>query len=516
MKKAKKERLKKIVNIIILIITLLLLLTYDYLRKNVTYSSFDQLLFSIQTSSGTSKDVVMNGVTYVLINFLIVFISLIIIKIILNKYITFKKEKIYLVINFLKIKLKIKLYPINKTFFLLLFFIVSYGYILFFGLGIKDYLYNKRNKSNLYEKYYVNPKKAKINFYDKKKNLIFIYVESLENSAMSIESGGLQEKSFIPNLEKMAKENTNFSSTDNLGGFLTPGGTTWTVGAMVGQTAGIPLRTGKTDANSYVSDNFLSGAYSLGDILEDNGYKNYIMLGSDAAFGGRKYYFEQHGNYEILDHNWAKKEKLIPEDYSVWWGYEDLKLFSFAKDKLKDISKNNEPFNFTILTADTHFTDGYQDDTCKEEFKNNKYANAYYCNDKKIKGFIDWIKKQDFYDNTTIVITGDHLTMQKDYFVSEDEDYTRVVYNVIINGPSVDLSRTKNRNLTTFDIFPTTLASVGASIDGDRLGFGTNLYSNKNTLTEELGFDNFNNELGKDSDYYNHRILGGDYIKLNN
>ena len=36
------------------------------------------------------------------------------------------------------------------------------------------------------------------------------------------------------------------------------------------------------------------------------------------------------------------------------------------------------------------------------------------------------------------------------------------------------------------DMFPTTLASLGAVIDGDRLGLGTNLFSDKPTLAENL------------------------------
>ena len=30
------------------------------------------------------------------------------------------------------------------------------------------------------------------------------------------------------------------------------------------------------------------------------------MIGSDADFGGRKDYFKYHGDYEILDYNYAK------------------------------------------------------------------------------------------------------------------------------------------------------------------------------------------------------------------
>ena len=56
----------------------------------------------------------------------------------------------------------------------------------------------------------------------------------------------------------------------------------WTAAALVGQTSGLPLNT-PAGANSYLSDkSFLPGAYTLGDLLEDNGYQNEILLGSDA------------------------------------------------------------------------------------------------------------------------------------------------------------------------------------------------------------------------------------------
>ena len=52
------------------------------------------------------------------------------------------------------------------------------------------------------------------------------------------------------------------------------------------------------------------------------------------------------------------------------------------------------------------------------------------------------------------------------------------------------------------DMFPTTLASIGADIEGDRLGLGTNLFSDKQTIPEIIGLDEFNNELSKGSNYY--------------
>ena len=60
----------------------------------------------------------------------------------------------------------------------------------------------------------------------------------------------------------------------------------------------------------------------------------------------------------------------------------------------------------------------------------------------------------------------------------------------------------------TFDMLPTTLAAMGVSIQGDRLGLGTNLFSDKQTLAEMYGFEPLDWELQKRSEFYNTRFLG--------
>ena len=52
------------------------------------------------------------------------------------------------------------------------------------------------------------------------------------------------------------------------------------------------------------------------------------------------------------------------------------------------------------------------------------------------------------------------------------------------------------------DMFPTTLAAMGFKIKGDRLGLGTNAFSKEKTLAEKMGYDDFNAELEKYSQYY--------------
>ena len=121
--------------------------------------------------------------------------------------------------------------------------------------------------------------------------------------------------------------------------------------------------------------------------------------------------------------------------------------------------------------------------------------------------FIQWIKDQPFYENTTIVLSGDHLTMDPDFMEGVNEDYVRTIYNCIIN-PAVEPVKEKDREFGTFDMFPTTLAAMGVEIEGDRLGLGTNLFSEKQTLCELYGYEALDWELQKKSEFYEERFLG--------
>ena len=210
-------------------------------------------------------------------------------------------------------------------------------------------------------------------------------------------------------------------------------------------------------------------------------------------------YFTGHGDYEIFDYYTAIEEGKIPEDYYVFWGYEDEKLFEYAKEEVLELASQGEPFNFTLLTVDTHFEDGYVCELCGDEYE-DQYANVIACSSSQISEFVSWLQEQDFYEDTTVVINGDHPTMDSDFCEDVSDDYTRRTYTAILNS-SAETVRDEARDYTTLDLFPTTLAALGCTIEGDRLGLGTNLYSDTDTLLEEYGMDYMNEELEKKSDF---------------
>ncbi|MDO4404634.1 MAG: LTA synthase family protein [Atopobiaceae bacterium] len=348
---------------------------------------------------------------------------------------------------------------------------------------------------------YVNPSDVDIEFPEQKRNLIYIFLESMEMTYADEASGGAFEKNAIPQLTKLAQENEDFSgSDDGLNGGLVFSGTDWTMGGMFAQTSGTPL---KVPLSGFVLEDqgaLFPGMTTLGDILKDQGYHQELLLGSDATFGGRRSYFSTHGDYEMYDYNWALENGFIPEDYHVFWGFEDEKLFELARERLNELAQQDEPFNLTLLTVDTHFEDGYVCDLCRKEFGDNQYANVMACSSRQVSKFVEWVTQQDFYENTTIVVSGDHTTMDKDFCADVPEEYQRRTYTAVINPAVRAIDPALKRDYATFDLFPTTLAALGATIPGERLGIGTNLFSMMPTLVEHVGVETCARELTKQSE----------------
>lgn len=371
-------------------------------------------------------------------------------------------------------------------------------------VDLPSYIAYVSQQSTIYQDEYVDPMKAKITFPEEKRNLIYIYLESMENTYMSQDVGGALDHNTMPELTAMVQdeENINFSHTDGIGGFHNMTGASWTIGAMVAHTAGIPLKVPiGVDRNEYGQDSFLPGVNSITNVLQEAGYYQTLMVGSDANFGGRKPYFEQHGLDRTFDIFTAREVGIVPPGYFVFWGMEDMHLFDFAKQELTKIAEQEEPFAFSMLTVDTHRTNGYVCRKCIGLW-GEQYENVISCSSKQVAEFIEWVKQQDFYENTTIIIAGDHVTMDEGYIDRNvAEDYDRTVYNCILNSP-VDTEYEKNRQFVAADMFPTTLAAIGCEIEGERLGLGTNLFSGKPTLVEEMGLEAFDAELTKTSDYY--------------
>jgi len=204
----------------------------------------------------------------------------------------------------------------------------------------------------------------------------------------------------------------------------------------------------------------------------------------------------------FFDHVTAPEDGIIEQGYdNGFWGMEDLYLFEYAKQTLTKLAEDERPFAVSMATIDTHFVEGYLCPLCEDTYE-EQYENVFRCSSAQIAAFLEWCKEQEWYEDTTIVLAGDHLSMGGGYIERNiADDYDRRVYNCIINA-AVEPQKEKYREFTSFDMLPTTLAAMGCQIEGDKLGLGTNLFSNASTLVEEMGWETFNQEVSRFSEYY--------------
>lgn len=474
----------EILTVFIAGLSVLLALSVRWMFATWTNLSMDELVYHLTAPlDGTNTDMIWDYVRVCAVPTILVIFFLILILIAWRK-----KEKVHLFRGIINLVALVGI-------------IVMLGYT-WTELGVGDYLKDQNTESKFIEDEYVDPTDVEVVFPEQKRNLIYIFLESMETTYSDVDDGGAFDENVIPELTEIAQTNEDFSGADpKLNGGYSLAGTTWTMGAMFAQTSGLPLNTSISANDMDTQDSFFPGVTTLGDILSDAGYTQTLLIGSEAQFGGRKLYFQEHGNYEMEDYSYAIENGLIPSDYKVWWGYEDQKLFEFAKEKLLQLSQGDEPFNLTMLTVDTHFEDGYVCEQCPTEY-DTQYSNVMACSSRQVGEFLKWIQQQDFYENTTIVISGDHPTMDSDYCAEIDQEgnYDRRVFTAYINAAAYAQDQ-QERTYSTFDNFPTTLAALGVQIDGDRLGLGTNLFSGTKTLLEEFGNSKVNAELKKKSEF---------------
>lgn len=499
MKKSLKVFTSSLISILIFLCFLILNSAIWYIQKygDVGFESIMFTLFSDNTGvdSGIIKSYLINVLPktslFVVLVYFIIFLK--------------SKFKIFIKIK----KFKLTLYPFNKITASILSIVLCVVLLLSAAYNVRlfEYIDDKMNPSMFYEENYVDPEKVNITFPEEKRNLVYIFMESMETTYFSAELGGALQTNVVPELYNLSAENLNFSNNDGVGGGYVLSGATWTIAATVAQTAGINLNL-PIDGNSLGKNGkFMPNLHTITDILHNNGYYQSFMCGSDADFGGRKQYYTEHGVDKIFDYYTAMDDGIIEKDFhDGWWGFSDYDLYEYAKLELPKIAAKDEPFAFFMLTVDTHFVEGNVCHKCENKYT-EQYDNVFSCASKQMGEFMDWAKNQDFYENTTFVIVGDHNSMNMQY-VSRNvpAGYKRLLYNTYVNS-AISTEFSKNRVFSQVDFFPTTLASLGCKIEGDALGLGVNLFSGKKTLAEEYGIQYVTDEIMKHSEFYDTKFL---------
>ena len=261
------------------------------------------------------------------------------------------------------------------------------------------------------------------------KNLVIIYCESLEN-------GYFDNRLFSGVMPKMNKliEDGKFISYKDYENCI---GSGWTVGALYTTQTSLPCFFG-TDGNAIFNRVKDSKLISYAKVLKSAGYNNLFLSSSKLNFAGT-------GNMmRMLGYDTKDFEQFNVPFSKTGWGVHDKDLFEQAKIEYDKLVKQQKPFNLTLLTVDTHFTKGVPDERLSnivsKQFSMDRIEYSVNSLDYLINDFYQYIKNQPNFENTEIIILGDHPLMG-------NEDNTPAVKQLKKSKRNITLISTKKSKI---------------------------------------------------------------------
>lgn len=356
-----------------------------------------------------------------------------------------------------------------------------------------QYLRNSAMDSQFFEENYSNVQANDITG-SAPKNLIIIMLESMENT---FADDSLFEVKLTPELEALQQNGCTFKSQYSVIG------ETWTIASLTSYLFGVPLKL-PIDGNKYnkFRSDFLPNANSVLDILSKNQYAFYFFSGCNSVFSGYKNLIQSHTrDAKIFDStfyfNMYGEDAL--DDYRIYWGLTDNFLLEEVKKTLPSLVKSDEKFFVLISTINTH-SKGIVGDSQFKHFGDDR--DSFIESSKLVSSFHHWLTLQPFFEDTVVVLLGDHPYMSDDLGkVVLPPRGERTIYNCFLNSGKKNPS--DKRLFSGIDIAPTLLEAIGFTLPEGKFGLGTSLFSGKKTLLEQYGLATYTDEIQKNSKYYN-------------
>ena len=305
------------------------------------------------------------------------------------------------------------------------------------------------------------------------KNLIMIQAESLQSFAVGLRVNG---REVTPNLNRFARE-ASFA-----GDLYVQTGLGNSADAEFLANAGLyPARSGV----AYVR--FADRSYdALPRLLRARGYAALAMHGDRAGFWNRAHMYPALGFERFV----SKKDYEVDEVFGL-----GLSDGSFFRQSLAMLEAQERPFYAFLVTLSSHYPFGFpellkaaafdQGDEAEGAILRSYLAAIHYF-DREFGNFIDGLKKDGLFDESVIIVYGDHAAIPKWDSASLskligkdlDEEYewreaNRVPFMAHVPG-GVKLPYVKGRALGQIDIPASAASLLGVEFAS---GLGRNIFA---------------------------------------
>lgn len=222
-------------------------------------------------------------------------------------------------------------------------------------------------------------------------------------------------------------------------------------------------------------------------LLRDKGYEAYTFHVNKVGFWNRNEL------YPALGFNGYYDKGYFKNDHFNAFGASDEQLYATAVEKLAALQKKGTPFYAQLVTASSHhpfqIPDSFKKIKVPEDLQGTMlgdYLTAVNYTDYAVGTLIDGLKQQGMWDDTVLVLYGDHFGLQpKDVPAEQVEEALGTPYDdrisrfnipLIIHVPGMEQGQVVERTGGQLDVLPTVANLLGVSLkDEGFTAFGHDL-----------------------------------------
>ncbi|TCJ03747.1 LTA synthase family protein [Cytobacillus praedii] len=314
----------------------------------------------------------------------------------------------------------------------------------------------------------------------KNRHVFTIQVESLQEFVINKSINGQE---ITPNLNRLLKDSAYFDHVYQQ------------IGAGNTSDAEWIMHTSLYPEGMDPTVNVIDGSDipSLVHTLERNGYGTATYHADDIT------YWSRDKLYPALGFDYVYTSEEIPNEKEIGFGPADEVLFNYVEKQLPDQMEDHSLMYSNIITLTSHtpfeMPDEYEylnlPDSYKDTYVGNYLQSVRYT-DEQIGKFIQSLKELGIYDQSLILIYGDHSGLHGAPVTEKDEqllkemlghDYNlhdRFVVPVIFNAPGIFNGETHSQLGGQIDLMPTLLNLLGIEHDSQMIGH--NLFQYKKNL----------------------------------